>query len=378
LPDRLVVKKGSKMRGSASAGIPVPVSGHRQHDVRTRSWREAGRHVFGVDGDARQGDVQSPTMRHGIAGVDHEVHDDLLELGGIHTDVARGAHERRIERDVLAQHARQELEQRLQASPRIHHPRLDHLPPAEGQELSGQLRSALRRLERLLCPRGLFRVGLGHGKEQRRASRDDREQVVEVVRDAAGATTDGFQSLRMIELLGEKQSLLFQPFERGDVAPLRDEQRGAALFVTDGLERKVDGVLRPLAVHVIDFITDKLAAGGFADGLSQALDLAFPLPPGRLPERLAHDIGGENSAHVEGGLVHVEQCSFEVQEPDQLESLVEDAAETPFAVRQLLLRQPSLLDLARQGGCSLGDPRFEQLVGDLERVLALHHRRDVA
>ncbi len=41
------------------------------------------RRVFIADEDVRRLDRQRPTPRHGVAGVDGQVHDDLLDLPGI-------------------------------------------------------------------------------------------------------------------------------------------------------------------------------------------------------------------------------------------------------------------------------------------------------
>ena len=46
---------------------------------------------------------------------------------------------------------------------------------------------------------------------------DDGQQVVEVVRDATGEATEGFQLLRLLQLMAERLALGLVPLLRGDV-----------------------------------------------------------------------------------------------------------------------------------------------------------------
>ena len=77
-----------------------------------------------------------------------------------------------------------------------------HLLAAEGQELPGQARRALRRLDHLLeaGPRGVALVDLR--AHQLAVAQDHAQDVVEVVGDASGQAADA------LELLGLAQHLL--------------------------------------------------------------------------------------------------------------------------------------------------------------------------
>ena len=91
LPTSLVVKNGSKMRGRTSGEIPQPLSATlkqmnfpaRAGMLKPRRTREF--HVSGLD-------EQRPAPRHGIAGVDDEVQQHLLDHGAIghHAGTIRG------------------------------------------------------------------------------------------------------------------------------------------------------------------------------------------------------------------------------------------------------------------------------------------------
>ena len=101
--------------------------------------------------------------------------------------------------DVLADDARQHLEQAGHRLVHVHDARLEDLVPAEGQQLRRQRHRALARLADLRelgehrMPRGQL-----HGGEV--AVAEDRgQQVVEVVRDPSRQAAHRLELLRLIE-----------------------------------------------------------------------------------------------------------------------------------------------------------------------------------
>ena len=89
--------------------------------------------------------------------------------------------------------------------------RLQHLPPAEGQQLPRERGRALARrpdLLQVLPERILLRHVVQH---QVAVAEDRREEIVEVVSDAAGERADRLHLLHLAEVL-------FQPALVGDVA----------------------------------------------------------------------------------------------------------------------------------------------------------------
>ena len=89
----------------------------------------------------------------------------------------------------------------------VQHSRREHLAAAEGQQLAGQARGAIG------GALDLDEVLPGQGRkprlflQQRDVSDDAREQVVEVVRDAAGELTDGLRALGAAQALLELAAL---------------------------------------------------------------------------------------------------------------------------------------------------------------------------
>jgi hypothetical protein len=105
-------------------------------------------------------EVEQAALRHRIAGVDGEVHDHLLHLGGIGAHAAEGAAAASHQLDVFADQALEERAHALDDLAEVQDARLQHLLAAEGEELmgEGEARSAARpiswRLRRSGCSIG--------------------------------------------------------------------------------------------------------------------------------------------------------------------------------------------------------------------------------
>ena len=69
------------LRGDAHAGI-----GHRQADKFARACLWVGAGIGGVKTSRVRGDVQVTAARHGVAGVDGEVEEHLLDHAGVRPD----------------------------------------------------------------------------------------------------------------------------------------------------------------------------------------------------------------------------------------------------------------------------------------------------
>ena len=96
-----------------------------------------------------------------------------------------------------------------------------HTAPPEGQQLARQAGRAVGRFDDVLCGR-LSRRRIAVVLEQRqREALDDRQDVVEVVGDAAGKLADGFHFLRLPQLgleLTLAGDVTADPEHRGDLA----------------------------------------------------------------------------------------------------------------------------------------------------------------
>ncbi len=83
-------------------------------------------HILRLDGNLAAGG-------HGVAGVDAEVHQDLLDLSRIGTDDPQVMTGKEVECDVLTDHASDHLHQVGDHVVQVDIFHLEHLPPAEGQ-----------------------------------------------------------------------------------------------------------------------------------------------------------------------------------------------------------------------------------------------------
>ena len=113
---------------------------------------------------------------------------------------------------------------------------IERLLARKGEEPRGQRRGARGPVDRVLYQALVARVGLGHPTRQEVEATDDhREQVVEVMRDAASEAADGLHLLRLAQLFFDAGALCHLAFElRRGAAPA---QRRAA-FEGDAADGK--------------------------------------------------------------------------------------------------------------------------------------------
>ena len=202
----------------------------RQHHVWPRRDPEVLFGIAGIELDVLRLDGEVPPAGHGVAGIDHQVHQHLLQVPrvGLHLPEVLPRH--RPDRDVLADQAANHLVHAGDDLVEVENARLQDLLPAEGQELPGQLRGAFPRLLDLFDVRA-HRIGRWHpADEDARVAQDHRQEVVEVVRDPAGQPTDGLHLLGVTELLfasseRRRRALSVGDVEGEDARPLgyRDE-----------------------------------------------------------------------------------------------------------------------------------------------------------
>ena len=181
-----------------------------------------------VEIDVARLDGQHAAVGHGVAGVDDQVHQHLLELRRVEADAAEIARGDDAQLDVLADDAPQQVLHLHDQRVEIDDARLGDLPAREAEELPGQRRAALGGVadaaEVLVRRVVAFELGAGHLD----VAEDGRQQVVEVVGDAAGEAADA------LHLLG-LQELRFEPLALGDVLHHAEHADRLAAIVGVGL-----------------------------------------------------------------------------------------------------------------------------------------------
>ena len=195
--------------------MPGPVSPTSELDVG------AGGQLGGLarsELDAPGGEPQAAAGEHGVAGVDRQVEQHLLELPEVDVDGAVLRIELDLEADVLADQPAQHRRHLADHPVEGHHPRLQHLLAAVGEELAGQRGRALAGALDLLdvgAPLVLRRHAVA---EQLALEGDGRQQVVERMGDAAGQPAHRLQALGVAQPLLARPQRLLGRLGGGDVA----------------------------------------------------------------------------------------------------------------------------------------------------------------
>ena len=256
-----------------------PVAGvvHREHHVAAGAqalvlrWRAPSSSV-----DVRRLDRRACRPRHRVARVDDEVHDHLLDLPRVGLHAAE-----RPARSIVTSSMSSPIRRRsiLSISPttsfRSSDPRLQDLLAAEREELARQrgcARSAALAISSMsVCDPG-SPVADARSSSELAVAEDHGQQVVEVVRDAAGELADGLHLLRLAELALEADALLLGLFARRDVLEHRDRE----LRLRECVAHERDGVVGPddlsaLREHaLLEPVLLALARGELAEQLELA------------------------------------------------------------------------------------------------------------
>ena len=191
----LVVKNGSKTRSTTSGGMPLPESVTVTATHGPTIWPGGAARSAGTTSVRMR---RRAAVRHGIAGVDAQVHQHLIELRRVAFGERHLAVVRQLEGDPLGQDAMQQRGQAAQAVAEVDGLERQRVRAADGEELPRQQRAALGgagdRVQ-LLADQRILRAGRG----QAGAGQDDRQQVGEVVRDAAGEQAEALELLGAVE-----------------------------------------------------------------------------------------------------------------------------------------------------------------------------------
>ncbi len=163
------------------------------------------RQVVGLELDIPGLEDQATPVGHGVPGVDHQVHHHLLELPPVGPHPAQVGIAFEPQLHVLAEDPAEHLLHLREHLAEVEDRHLQHLPPAEGEELAGELGgpgSGPAHLGQVLADGiGLAETVEGEG----RVVVDHREEVVEVVGHAPG------QAAHRLQALGLAQARLHRP-----------------------------------------------------------------------------------------------------------------------------------------------------------------------
>ncbi len=178
--------------------------------------------VVSIELDVSGLNGELPALGHGVAGIDRQVHDHLLDLSGVGFDRSKISARDHDQVDVFADQAVQHFQVFRDDAVEVDNLRRQHLLAAEGEQLASECSGALSGSSDFLGGPAQRGVGPDTLQEELGVSRDHHEQVVEVMGDAAGEATDGFHLLGLAELL-------LQGAAFGDVLGEQLEEDGVAV-----------------------------------------------------------------------------------------------------------------------------------------------------
>ena len=160
-----------------------------------------------VERDVRGFDRELAAGRHGIARIDREIHDDLLDLAaiGANRPEVRGRNHHEI--DVLPDHAVEHFEIFGGDIVQVDDARSQHLLAAECQKLASERRRAFGGAGDFLSGSAKVRFGPETLQQKFGVSGNHHQQIVEIVRNAASQAADSFHLLRLAQLLFERATL---------------------------------------------------------------------------------------------------------------------------------------------------------------------------
>ena len=199
----------------------------QQHDVRTGNDVDVLRAELDIGGL----DVQRAAEGHRVAGIYREVHHHLPDLGGVAADLLQVAGQREFEPDLRSDQAPHQILHVRNGDVQVDGLRHRRLPPAERQQLLGQTRGALGRTADLAGGAQLFRALRQDLDQLVAVTKQHRDQVVEIVRDAGGQPADCFHLLRLAQLVLEPGALAQVTGNRVDAHHLTVADQHAAVDV---------------------------------------------------------------------------------------------------------------------------------------------------
>ena len=191
------MKKGSKARAShvkchAFAAV-------RDVDPKIFPGRQLGQAVL-VEEELVRGDRQAAPLRHGIARIHREVEQRILELAAVDHGDQPAVRQSGVDRHILAQDPAQQRNEVAHQLVEVHGHGPQRLQPGKGQQPLRQLAAAqhglLRMIEKL-DSRLAGRQGLAQKLE---IPMGHRQQIVEVMGNAAGQLADGLDLERLAQL----------------------------------------------------------------------------------------------------------------------------------------------------------------------------------
>ena len=223
---------------------------------------------------------------------------------------------------------------------------LQVLAPREGEHALGQRRAALRALHGVVEQRhqlGIVRQPLAHQLE---AAEHRHQQIVEVVRDAAGELADRIHLLRLEQRLAGLLEPLLRLAALGDVARDLGEADDLAAIVADGIDDDMRPEAAAVLAHAPAFLLEAALAPGGVERLLR-LAVAAVLLGVELREVAADDLVRQVALDPLRAGIPVGHAAFGVEHVDRVVGdALHQQAELLLALPQRLLGRAPLGQVA--------------------------------
>ena len=193
-----------------------------------------------------RGDGQGAAVRHGIARIDGKIDQRAFELVAIDLRRPCAGREAQLDRDVFAEQAAEHVGRPRHQLVDVHGRRLQRLATRECQELLRQRGRPLRPLRRVLDGTPEPHRIAPLVADDLQVAEDDRQQIVEIVRDAAGQLADRFHLLRMPKLRLHRPALRHVARDLGEAEHL-------ARGILDRVDDDVGEEARTVLAHAPGF-----------------------------------------------------------------------------------------------------------------------------
>ncbi|MNY31387.1 hypothetical protein D3C86_1655500 [compost metagenome] len=174
-----------------------PAVAHRQHQVVAIERLLAGGAGIARLDHPLQGNLQPTDAAHGIAGIDAQVHQHLLQLHRIDQGRRQPLGQTHLDFHAGWQGGLQQLTEFADQLAQRHRLRLATAAAAEGEHLLDQVAGLFRRVlhSAQITAQALIALLLGQLLGHHRVAEHAGQQVVEIVGDATGQVTYGFHAL---------------------------------------------------------------------------------------------------------------------------------------------------------------------------------------
>ena len=301
-----------------------------------------------VEGHESRLDGDRADVGDGVAGVDAQIGQDLVDLGGVHLDRPQTAFGRQARSMSSPMSRCSILSMPATVSFKSQHLGSDGLLASEGQQLAGEVGGAVGRLADL-DKVGMERLGRVHLVEGHlRVPEDHPQHVVEVVGHAAGQAAHRLHLLGLLELGLEFLPLRLGLFALGDVAGVDHHPVQAWVVlqvVADRLDDPIGTILVPDAhlrrsidqAESLQAKGDRLRFGGQVVGVDEIRDVPTT------------DLLRLESQHPLHRRADVPAGAVEVQLHDQVDGVFDQAPKALFALLQRRFCIPALADHRAHG-----------------------------